>query len=68
MMAAPMSGYLLKYYCPEQGPKHSWMLWAIIGAMTALGPILILSFRGVIEAKDAPKKEAAEKAESVAAA
>ncbi|MEO7093963.1 MAG: MFS transporter, partial [Polyangiales bacterium] len=54
MIAGPMSGYLLARYCAETGPRQSWVMWAIIGGMTAMGPILILSFRGVIEKKDPP--------------
>jgi MFS family permease len=54
MIAGPMSGYLLARYCAASGPRHSWIMWAIIGGMTAMGPILILAFRGVIEKKDEP--------------
>jgi MFS family permease len=65
MIAGPMSGYLLARYCAATGPRHSWIMWAIIGGMTAMGPVLILAFRGVIEKKDQPasgetKQKAAE--------
>ncbi len=63
MIAGPMSGYLLATYCPKEGLRHSWVMWAIIGAMTAMGPILIWAFRGVIEKKDAPTRASAEKLE-----
>jgi len=55
LMAAPASGYLLRAYCPENGPRHSGMLWLIIGLMTLVGPISILLLHGVIEGrKDKP--------------
>ena len=54
MIAGPMSGYLLARFCAAEGPRQSWIMWAIIGGMTALGPILIIALRGVIEKKDAP--------------
>ena len=70
MVAGPMSGYLLARYCAATGPRHSWVMWAIIGAMTAMGPILILAFRGVIEKKDEPRavKDKADTSETPVAA
>lgn len=60
MIAGPMSGYLLAWYCPAVGPKHPAILWGIIGATTLLGPISIVLLRSAIEGrKKSSDKEAA---------
>lgn len=51
MMVGPMSGYLLKHYCPETGPRQSWIMWLVIGITTLIGPILIVLLRPVIEGR-----------------
>ena len=52
---APMTaGKLLTAYCPPVGERHSAIMWSIIGLMTILGPIGILSFRKVIDPRPAP--------------
>ncbi len=38
-LVGPASGYLLTTYCPATGPRQAWILWALIGASTMLGPI-----------------------------
>jgi dipeptide/tripeptide permease len=47
--ALPMSGWLLTHYCPPQGPRQSWIMWLVIGLMTATGPILMFALRSVIQ-------------------
>lgn len=49
------AGRLLTAYCPPVGERHSAIMWSIIGLMTMLGPIGILTFRKVIN----PRPEAA---------
>ncbi len=51
MVVGPMSGYLLATYCPPHGPRHSWVMWLIIGLTTLVGPVLILVLRPVIEGR-----------------
>lgn len=58
MLVGPMSGYLLKHYCPETGPRQSWIMWLVIGITTLIGPILIVLLRPVIEGRS--RKAAAE--------
>ena len=53
MIVGPMGGYLLMRYCPEHGPRHSEMMWLIIGLTTIAGPILIFLLRHVIAGDDA---------------
>jgi hypothetical protein len=51
-LVGPTSGYLLDAFCPPEGPRHSGMLWAIIGAVTMIGPVGIFLGRGWLEAKE----------------
>lgn len=44
-----LSGYLLAGYCPTTGPRESTLMWAIIGAMTLVGPVMLVLLRRVIE-------------------
>ena len=50
-LGGPTSGYLLNAYCPKEGPRHSAILWAVIGITTMLGPVGVLMSRGIIEKK-----------------
>jgi MFS family permease len=52
LLVGPTSGYLLEAFCPAEGPRHSAVLWAIIGAVTMLGPLGIFLGRGWLEAKE----------------
>ncbi len=52
MVVGPMSGFLLATYCPPTGPRHSWVMWLIIGLTTLVGPILIVLLRPVIEGRN----------------
>jgi dipeptide/tripeptide permease len=51
-----LSGSMLAAYCPESGPRNSQMMWAIIGAMTLVGPVLILGLRSIIETPEAARR------------
>lgn len=50
-IAGFMSGYLLQNYCPEEGEKHCYMVWFIIGLTTLSSPILMTIFRSFIDPK-----------------
>lgn len=52
-LVGPTSGFLLKTFCPETGPRNSMVLWASIGVMTIIGPIGMWLLRGWIQTKDA---------------
>ena len=53
-LVGPTSGYLLGAYCPEHGPRHAAVLWAIIGVSTIIGPIgMFLGRRWIAEDTDA---------------
>ncbi len=43
-----IAGRLLTAYCPPEGPRHSSMLWVVVGAITLCGPIGLVLFRNVI--------------------
>ena len=47
------AGKLLTAYCPPTGERNPAMMWSIIGLMTILGPIGILTFRKVINPRRA---------------
>jgi len=53
-LVGPTSGYLLATFCPETGPRRSWIMWLIIGISTLLGPTSIWFARKWI-AKEEPK-------------
>jgi hypothetical protein len=52
LLVGPSSGYLLEAFCPAEGPRQSAVLWAIIGAVTMVGPLGIFLGRGWLEAKE----------------
>ena len=51
-----MSGYLLQNYCPEEGERHSKMMWLIIGLTTAVSPVLLTVFWKYVSSKDEDSK------------
>ena len=51
-----LSGSMLATFSPESGPRNSQMMWAIIGAMTLAGPVLILGLRRIIEPPEAARR------------
>lgn len=60
-LVGPTSGYLLNKYVPANGPHQAWILWAVIGSTTMLGPIGIFLLRGWVGQRE-PAKPAAEAA------
>lgn len=48
-----MSGYLLAAFCPETGPRHSQMIWWIVGGMALITPIGLVAFRRYIQVHEA---------------
>lgn len=52
-----MSGYLLQKYCPEEGERQSKTMWLIIGATTAVSPILLTLCWGYISKRDEEEED-----------
>jgi MFS family permease len=50
------SGLLLVRYCPEQGPRHSQMLWLILALTTTITPIGLLLLRPYIRVPEAGRE------------
>jgi MFS family permease len=53
-LVGPTSGYLLSAFVPAEGPRQPAIMWAIIGALTMLGPVGIFLGRGWLDAKNKP--------------
>ena len=49
---AMTAGKLLTAYCPPTGPRNPAIMWSIIGVVTMLGPIAILTLRNVIRPRE----------------
>ncbi len=46
-------GWLLAAFCPENGPRHSGMMWLIFALAASVAPIGLLLFRNVIRVPEA---------------
>ena len=63
LLVGGMSGLLLEYFCPAEGPRNSELMWLIIACMAALCPIGLIAFKkhirsheeGRDDPEDAPK-------------
>jgi MFS family permease len=47
------SGWLLAAFCPATGPRHSEIMWAIIGGMALITPVGTFVFRKYIQVHEA---------------
>ena len=45
IITGPMSGWLLREYCPKIGFRQSWKMWGIISAAAALTPVFLIVLR-----------------------
>lgn len=45
-------GWLLAAFCPENGPRHSGMMWFIFACAAAVAPIGLLIFRRYIQVQE----------------
>ncbi|HBL15765.1 MAG: hypothetical protein A2X36_02810 [Elusimicrobia bacterium GWA2_69_24] len=59
LFAGSLSGFLLKAFCPAEGPRHSQTLWLIIGVMATVTPIGLIVLRRFIQVQEAGRDEAA---------
>jgi MFS family permease len=58
-LVGPTSGYLLNTFCPADGPRQSWILWALISVSTMLGPTGIFLLRGWVNQRKEAQPAAA---------
>jgi hypothetical protein len=49
---AMTAGKLLTAYCPPTGARNPAIMWSIIGVVTMIGPIAILTLRNVIRPRE----------------
>jgi len=50
LISGAMSGWLLETFCPPHGPRHSELMWFLVGCISILSPILLYCFYDLIDA------------------
>jgi len=55
LVSGAMSGWLLETFCPAHGPRHSELMWFLVGCMSIVSPILLYCFYDLIDSTDVPK-------------
>jgi MFS family permease len=53
LLVAGTSGWMLAWFCPEQGPRNSQMLWLIIALTTTVAPVGLFALRKYIRVDEA---------------
>jgi MFS family permease len=53
------AGWLLAAFCPEQGPRHSGIMWLIFALAASIAPIGLLVFRRYIRIPEAGRSDVA---------
>jgi hypothetical protein len=53
ILIGTFSGALLQRYCPENGPRHSGMLWLAVALTASVAPIGLILFRRYIRVREA---------------
>jgi len=51
-----LSGILLQHYCPAEGARQSQQMWFVIGAMTMLTPLGLVTLKKYIQVKEAGRE------------
>ena len=51
------AGWLLAAFCPEQGPRHSGIMWLIFALAASVAPIGLLVFRRYIRMQEAGRQD-----------
>jgi MFS family permease len=51
------AGWLLAAFCPEQGPRHSGMMWLIFALAASIAPIGLLTLRRYIRVPEAGRQD-----------
>jgi MFS family permease len=49
LVAGALSGWLLQRFCPAEGPRHSEMIWMVVGGMALITPVGAYLFRKSIQ-------------------
>jgi hypothetical protein len=60
LFATMIAGNLLAKYCPENGPRHSAMLWLGIGLTATLAPVGLIALRRYIRVQEAGREDSSE--------
>jgi hypothetical protein len=47
-----LSGILLDWFCPRTGPRHSEMIWIVVGITTLIAPIGLILLRKKIQVQE----------------
>jgi MFS family permease len=50
-------GWLLAAFCPEHGPRRSWVMWLIFALAASIAPIGLLVFRRYIRVPEAGRQD-----------
>jgi len=53
LLVAGTSGWLLAWFCPEQGPRNSQMLWLVIALTTTVAPAGLIVLRKYVRVAEA---------------
>jgi hypothetical protein len=51
------AGWLLAAFCPEQGPRHSGIMWLIFALAASIAPIGLLAFRRYIRVPEVGRQD-----------
>jgi len=49
LISGAMSGWLLETFCPAKGPRHSELMWFLVGCMSILSPIMMYCLYDLID-------------------
>ncbi len=58
LLVAGTSGWLLAWFCPEQGPRNSQLLWLVIALTTTVAPTGLILLRKYIQVAEAGREQA----------
>jgi len=57
LAVGPLSGALLAWFCPANGPRHSETLWLLIGLSTMIAPVGFVVFQRFIRVHEAGRED-----------
>lgn len=57
LVAGGLSGWLLMKFCPETGPRHSEIIWLVVGGMALITPVGAFVFRKSIQVHEDGRDE-----------
>ena len=62
-----LSGWLLARFCPAAGPRHSEIMWFLIGCMALVTPLGTFLFRKQLQIQEAGREPVIHRPESARA-